>query len=257
MIPRTPSCWSSCCNRASGTLRDTDWLRLSGYPVSATDYELVDLFNWQEEAAGMLSQMEFVRRVDVQSETVEHYIQEGKIQPDLVVPMSEHRSFKYFKEETLVASAEQYGWTLINDDNRKTIFMNMIQRMDMTYSYKPVLIMAMLAYSDSKGRVKLSDIVLYFRRFYSDRRRQGLMIERSNSIYCREDITDKQIERHILMKPFRRFEEMHMMRHTKTLGIIEMDNSVWKRLTEEEKTEIKGICEEKLGLYYRRIEEQP
>ena len=104
MIPRTPSCWSSCCNRASGTLRDTDWLRLSGYPVSATDYELVDLFNWQEEAAGMLSQMEFVRRVDVQSETVEHYIQEGKIQPDLVVPMSEHRSFKYFKEETLVAS---------------------------------------------------------------------------------------------------------------------------------------------------------
>ena len=128
---------------------------LVDYPVSATDYELVDLFNWQEEAAGMLSQMEFVRRMDVQSETVEHYIQEGKIQPDLVVPMSEHRSFKYFKEETLVASAEQYGWTLINDDNRKTIFMNMIQRMDMTYSYKPVLIMAMLAYSDSKGRVKL------------------------------------------------------------------------------------------------------
>ena len=79
------------------------------------------------------------------------------------------------------------------------------------------------------------------------------MIERSNSIYCREDITDKQIERHILMKPFRRFEEMHMMRHTKTLGIIEMDNSVWKRLTEAEKTEIKGICEEKLGLYYRRM----
>jgi len=32
---------------------------LVDYPVDATDYELVDLFNWQEEAAGMLSQMEF------------------------------------------------------------------------------------------------------------------------------------------------------------------------------------------------------
>lgn len=39
------------------------------YPIDATDYEIVDIFNWQEEAIGMVSQMEFVRRVDVQSET--------------------------------------------------------------------------------------------------------------------------------------------------------------------------------------------
>lgn len=67
------------------------------FPVSATDYEIVDIFNWQEEAAGMLSQMEFVRRVNVQSETVERYIREGKITPNLIVQISEHRVFKYFK----------------------------------------------------------------------------------------------------------------------------------------------------------------
>lgn len=33
------------------------------FPVSATDYEAVDIFNWQKEAEGMISQMEFVRRV--------------------------------------------------------------------------------------------------------------------------------------------------------------------------------------------------
>ena len=65
------------------------------------DYELVDIFNWQEEAAGMISQMEFVRRVDVQTETIERYVRDGLLVPDLVVPMSEHRTFKYFKEETL------------------------------------------------------------------------------------------------------------------------------------------------------------
>ena len=57
----------------------------------ATDYEAVDIFNWQEEAAGMISQMEFIRRVDVQSETIERYVREGKLIPDLVIPMSEHR----------------------------------------------------------------------------------------------------------------------------------------------------------------------
>ena len=69
------------------------------YPVDATDYEIVDIFNWQEEAAGMISQMEFIRRVDAASETVERYIREGEIIPDLIVPMSEHRTFKYFTEE--------------------------------------------------------------------------------------------------------------------------------------------------------------
>ena len=47
-----------------------------------------------------------------------------------------------------------------------------------------------------------------------------------------------------------------MMRHTKTLGIVEVDNSVWKRLTEEEKIEIKEICSEKIKQYYLRIDEK-
>jgi len=64
----------------------------------------------------------------------------------------------------------------------------------------------------------------------------------------------KEIERNILANPFKRFEDMQMMRHTRTLGIVEVDNSVWKRLTEEEKVEIRGICEEKLEGYYRRLE---
>lgn len=47
-----------------------------------------------------------------------------------------------------------------------------------------------------------------------------------------------------------------MMHHTKTIGIVEVDTSVWKRLTEEEKAEIRGICEEKLEGYYCRMEVQ-
>ena len=62
--------------------------------------EHIDLFNWQEQAKGMVSQIEFTRRVSVQSETIDRYIREGKLIPDLEVPISEHRSFKYFYPET-------------------------------------------------------------------------------------------------------------------------------------------------------------
>jgi hypothetical protein len=50
------------------------------------DYELIDLFDWQDEVKGMVSQLEFVRMVDVQTETIERYLREGKIAPDLEYP---------------------------------------------------------------------------------------------------------------------------------------------------------------------------
>lgn len=225
---------------------------LIDWPVDATDYELVDIFNWQEEAAGMVSQMEFVRRVDVQAETIERYVREGKLVPDLVVPMNEHRTFKYFKEETLEKYAQQYGWTLIDDSNRKDMFMDMIQQMDMSYSYKPVLMKAVLLYADEKGRVKLDDIVAYFRSYYEGRRAAGLPVEKQNSIFAKGGYTDKEAARNILANPFKRFEDMQMLRHTKTLGIVQVDEAVWKKLSNDEKAEIERICDQKLSEYYAR-----
>lgn len=226
------------------------------YPVDATDYEIVDIFNWQDEAAGMISQMELVRRVDVQSETIERYVREGLIIPDLIVPMSEHRVFKYFKEETLEAYAEKFGWTLIDDSNRKELFMKMIDKMDMSYSYKPVLIKAIIHHADNKGRVKISDITAYFRNYYENRRENNQAVEKPNSIYARGDYSDKEIERNVLSNPFKRFEDMDMMHHTKTLGVIEVDPKVWKKLTKADKECIKDICEVKLKSYYKNVEEK-
>lgn len=222
------------------------------YPVDATDYEAVDIFNWQEEAAGMISQMEFVRRVDVQSETIERYVREGKLIPDLIVPMSEHRVFKYFKEESLERYAKEFGWTLIDDQNRKNLFMEMVEEMDMSYSYKPVLLKAVLQNADKQGRVKLDDIVAYFRAFYEDRRARGEVVEKQNSIFAKGSYTDKEAARNILSNPFKRFEDMNMMRHTKTIGIIEVEPTVWKRLTEEDKKHILKVCDLKLEQYYKR-----
>ena len=226
---------------------------LIDWPVDATDYELVDIFNWQDEAAGMISQMEFVRRVDVQTETIERYVREGKLVPDLVVPMSEHRTFKYFKEETLERYTRQYGWTIIDDSNRKELFLEMVRQMDMSYSYKPVLIKAILRHADEKGRIQLADIVDYFRAYYEGRRAAGLVVEKPNSLFARGGYTDKEAERNILANPFKRFEDMQMLRHTRTLGIVQVDESVWKKLTAEEKAEMEKICEEKLVNYYKRF----
>lgn len=43
---------------------------LIDYPVHAIDYETIDLFNWQDQAKNMISQLELTRRVSAQSETI-------------------------------------------------------------------------------------------------------------------------------------------------------------------------------------------
>ena len=131
--------------------------------------------------------------------------------------------------------------------------MEMVRQMDMSYSYKPVLLKAILSLADKKGRGKLSDIVDYFRKVYEARRAAGLVVEKANSIYARGDYTDAQAQRNILSNPFKRFEDMQMLHHTRTLGVVQVDESVWKKLTEEEKQEIQRICDEKLGSYFERL----
>lgn len=74
---------------------------LIDYPIHVTDFENINLFDWQGRAKDMISQMEFTRRVSVQSETIDKYIREGKLIPDMEVPISEHRSFKYFEFTTI------------------------------------------------------------------------------------------------------------------------------------------------------------
>ena len=101
--------------------------------------------------------------------------------------------------------------------------------------------------------MKLSDIVTYFREFYEARRAAGMVVEKANSIYAKGGYTDAQAQRNILSNPFKRFEDMQMMRHTKTLGIVEVDSAVWKKLTDAEKAEIRQSCDEKLKAYFGRM----
>ncbi len=58
--------------------------------------------------------------------------------------------------------------------------------------------------------------------------------------------SDADVRRNILSNPFIRFEDMQMLHHTKAFGIIEVEPTVWKHLTDKEKIEIMNTCDEKL-----------
>lgn len=68
-----------------------------------------------------------------------------------------------------------------------------LEQMDMSYSYKPILLKAILKHADKSGRVKIDDIVVYFKSFYESRRDRGLIVEKSNSIFAKGDYGGSKI----------------------------------------------------------------
>ena len=222
-------------------------------PIDVSDYEIIDLFNWQNSVKDMISQIEFVRMVDVQSETVERYIKDGKVKPDLSIPFGDKRMFHYFREESIRNIAKQYGWDLITPQNMADKFMKFTETMDMSYSYKPVLLKAIYEYMDSSGRVALPDVVDYFIDFYEDRKAHGMIVEKSTSIYQKGGYTRKDVEKNILSNPFKRFEDMRFLMRCKDVETIEVNPIIFRKLTREDWLHIVDVCDKRLEKYYLRI----
>ncbi|MGE5632159.1 MAG: macro domain-containing protein [Caulobacteraceae bacterium] len=240
------------------TVLEDDMLEIGNNVLKAyLDSKKVNVVNgndYPEEIAGMITQAEFIRQVNVQSETIESYVRTGKIKPDLIMTLGQSRNIKYYSEKTVAQYVQQFGWTFINDGNRWDMFMEMIRQMDMSYSYKPVFIKAILEYADEVGNVRMSDIVDYFLSFYADRREEGKIIERANSAFAKNNCTKKDAEHIILIYPFKRFEQRGMMSYDKETELITIDSVIMTNMSEDKKREILLICDEKLSQYYSKLE---
>ncbi|MBR6924842.1 MAG: ATP-dependent helicase, partial [Oscillospiraceae bacterium] len=65
----------------------------------------------------------------------------------------------------------------------------------------PVTMLGMFECSDSKGKVLISDLVVFFKEFYENRKKQNLIVERSDSIFYKTSPADKEIKKLILFNP--------------------------------------------------------
>ena len=223
---------------------------LVDFPIHAMDYEVIDIFNWQDKANQMYSEMELVRHVTAQEETISRYIREGKIVPDMDVPISEHRTLHYFNKERVKEFCQKFGWTEITPSNRKQLFLDFCSEMQMSYSYKPVFLISFISNMNEKGEASLADVAESFACYYEDRARKGLPAEKKKCIFTKGDYTLKDVERLILSMPFKRFEGMGYMRHSKYLGIIQIDKSIMKTFDDDDISTILTYCTDALDRYW-------
>lgn len=189
---------------------------------------------------------EFKALVTAQPETIDRYIRNGKIIPDI-------DSSKSFRIGTIKAYAQKFGWTIINDSNRKALFMQMVQQMDMSYSYKPVFLKVMLEHASEDGTIALDQLVLRIMSFYSELITSGKTAEKANSVFASSTCTFEDAKKTILTYPYNRFHTMQVLAMDEEKTHIAFNSNLWVQLTDEDKTSIIELCDQNIITYYARI----
>ncbi|HEX7380197.1 MAG TPA: DEAD/DEAH box helicase family protein [Pirellulales bacterium] len=217
------------------------------------EYKEIDLFNWQETVAGMVSIYEIEALLGAGEGSVRSAVERGSVRPDHTLALGD-RVYHYFKDERIEEVRETLGIPKLADDNVKDRFLAYVAEMDMTTSYKPVMLLALLDSVDERGQAKIADVVSKFRQSYEQRQAAGLPVEHPKSVMAKIDtLEDAEIRRAMLSMPFEKFERRRYLEYARDLAFIRFVPHLWRQLNSEDVDTLRTTCGDAVEKYYRRI----
>ncbi|MZP30419.1 DEAD/DEAH box helicase family protein [Heliobacterium undosum] len=214
------------------------------------DIEVVDLFDWQDAIEHMWSHRRLAMELGVSDDTVLNWVRKGKVQADHAVPLGK-RTYYYFEPDRVEEIRRA-----TNTPPRLPIydeFFLFVRQADMVFSYKSVLLMAMLELTDPDGRVRVDRLVERFARFYREREEQGLPVEAPKAKMARvRDLTTDDIRNLLFEMPFEKFERKGYFRRCRELTEVEWHPSLWVKLTAGDKEMLLREAQWQNDDYYAR-----
>jgi len=149
------------------------------------------------------------------------------------------------------ASVEALYLPMTSAQDRLDDLLEYCRTMKMSYSYKPVLILALLHAADKNGVLTISKATQYFRAYYNDRRAKGLQAEKKKCIYQRADITDQQIAGNIISNPVKALIESGFFFYNEADEVFLMSPEIWNALDRKHKAALTRTCNQKLKDYFK------
>lgn len=221
--------------------------------VWARDFEPVDVFNWQEAVAGMLSTAELDWKLAATEGTVRRAVERGLLTADHCLQVGD-RTYHYFAADKVEQIRQALGLPEVNAQTIKGLFLDFVREMDMSASYKPVMLLAVLDSVDANGRAELAAVTRWFRQFYLDRKAAGLPVEKSNMRMARaEELRDSEVTGVMLEMPFRKFEQRHFLRYDRDLAYVRFEANLWRQLDRADVEQTRRICQQSIQEYYGRL----
>jgi len=148
------------------------------------------------------------------------------------------------------SSKIEYADTIVNfDDSKKSLF-DYCKNLRMSYSYKPILIMAVIDAKTTNGMIPINDAVRYFRNYYKNRSNLGLKIEKNNCIYQDLSVSDEEIAGNILANPVKALMSSGYFAFDSQNMYFGFSPEVWFELSDTDKAALRSVCVIKLEKYY-------
>ena len=166
-------------------------------------------------------------------------ISNGELVADKVVPL--------FSKKVVEAylSGREKGSSVLYDD-----FMREMAHMRVNYSYKPILIMAILKNASTNGEVTLSDLVDFFLDYYAKRQDKGLPVEKADSSFVKYPNDRKHAAKTIIRYPITVLSNKQFMTYDFENSVLTVAKPIWSRIDMETKAFIGARCERILQEYY-------
>lgn len=226
-----------------------------GIGIWAKNYQEIDLFSWRDMIADMMPVGELEVALGASEGVISRAIDRNEVAPDHILTFGE-RVYRYFRRDRVEEIRRILNLPRVTDENIATLFAAYVGEMEMTMSYKPVFLLAMLDSIDERGRAQIGDVTRRFRRFYQDRLARGLQVERASARMANvADLSDNDVQRTMLDKPFEKFERRGYMKYDSgDLGYIRFVPALWRRLTATDVDSLRVICAEGIKTYFERLQ---
>ena len=122
--------------------------------------------------------------------------------------------------------------------------------MRMSYSYKPLLILALLHSGEQDGSIPIQNAAEYFREFYSERKSRGLPAEKKKCIYLRDDCTLDQVIANLVANPVKALVASGYFFYNEDTQVFSASPEIWSAMKRGKKASLTKICKQKLKEYY-------
>ena len=122
--------------------------------------------------------------------------------------------------------------------------------MKMSYSYKPVLILALLNSRKKDGSVTAERAAKFFREYYETRKKAGLPAEKKKCLYLKDSITDQQIVANVIANPVKALAETPYFYFNSETGVFSFSPEIWDVLDRKSKLALGSVCRQRLIEYF-------
>jgi hypothetical protein len=200
-----------------------------------------------------LKTLSYLLRTDMRT-IRDNWISKGRLQVDVTQHIG-NRPVYFFRRDRIEAIRSQFSLAQVPDSPAawREAFLKFVANRNLSKSYKPVLLKALLKTVNRNGEASLDAVAEEFRAFYLQRRHNKLVIELGPSILQDLDNTDlKAIKALILQFPLERFKIQGFLNYDSESGIVHFEPQLWSELRWLDMFDLEELADEQLRYYYAR-----